>query len=825
MKKRIKELLEKMTLEEKVSMLSGIDFWRTKNVERLGIPSIKVTDGPHGDRISSDDNPNQTLPATCFPNGVGMAATWNTELIRRVGVTLGEETRARGCAILLGPCVNIHRSPLGGRNFESYSEDPYLSSQIAVAYIEGVQSRGVGVSVKHFALNNSEFQRMTISSEVSERAMREIYFPSFEKAVREAGAWTVMCSYNKVNGTYASENRRLLTEILKDEWGFEGFVVSDWFAVHSTVPAAGSGLDLEMPGPTRYFGDKLAEAVRSGEVDEKAIDDKVRRILGVMMKTGVFDEKPVVSAEVHDIPEHRRLTREVAEESMVLLKNENNILPLNKSTIRSMAVIGPNAAVARIEGGGSSAVEPYYAVSPLEGLQNKYQDKVKISYEPGCRNNVFTLPLDSEYVTCGENESTHGLLAEIFDNNDFSGSPVATRVDKTFKQLWISGTAPVPEIRSNDFSIRWRGIFTATEAGVYKFGLATNGWVRIHIDDKLVCSNWGDRTVVEFIPLEETVGEFAMEAGKIYPIAIEYCKNTYVPSPMRSVRIGCDLPLPPDLLERSANAAALSDVTVVFAGLTEEYESEGFDRKTMDLPVNQVELIKKVAGANPNTIVVLNNGSPVSMESWIDSVSAVVEAWFPGQECGNVIAGILSGEVNPSGKLPDTFPVRYEDNPAFGNYPGENGKLRYEEGIFVGYRHYDAEKIEPLFPFGYGLSYTSFEYSNLRVNPVKVKKGDRIIVSVDIKNTGETQGKEVVQLYVSDIESRVPRPPKELKGFRKVDLLPGEKKTVDFILEEEALSFYDPEIKQWVAEPGEFEIQVGSSSRDIRLKETFAFIP
>lgn len=655
--------------------------------------------------------------------------------------------------------------------------------------------------------------------------MREIYFPSFEKAVGEADTWLVMCSYNRLNGTYASENKWLLTDILKDEWGFQGFVISDWFAVHSTAPSANGGLDLEMPGPARYFGDELTRAVRSGEVDETTIDDKVRRILGVIIKTGALDEKPPVTGRISDIFEHSKLAREVAEESIVLLKNDNGILPLDIDALRSVAVIGPNAAVARIEGGGSSAVEPYYTVSPLKSLKNMCKGAVKLSYEPGCRNNIFTLPLGSEYVACGESGGEPGLTGEYFDNNDFSGSPVAARADTAFTFRWMSGTAPVPEIKHDDFSIRWKGIFKAPQTGRYKFGLATNGWGRIYIDNKPVCSNWGDRTVVEFIPLTETAGEFTMESGKTYHITIEYCKNTYVPYPMRTIRIGCDLPLPPDLLERAVAAASRSDAAVIFAGLTEEYESEGFDRKTMDLPPNQVELIKEVAGANPNTIVVLNNGSPVAMEDWIGSVPAVVEAWYPGQECGNAIASVLLGEVNPSGKLPDTFPRRYEDNPAYKNYPGKDGKVSYAEGIFVGYRHYDTNEIEPLSPFGHGLSYTSFEYGNLRINPIKGKKGDSINVSVDIKNIGKTQGKETVQLYIHDVKSRLPRPPKELKGFRKVALRPGETKTVDFTLDEEALSFYDPEIREWVAEPGQFEIQVGSSSRDIRAKDTFTLIP
>jgi beta-glucosidase len=666
MQKRIESLLKQMTLEEKVSLLAGVDFWRTCAIERLGIPSIKVTDGPHGARTIDETNNNVTIPATCFPNGVAMAATWNTDLINQVGSALGEEARARGCAILLGPCINIHRSPLGGRNFESYSEDPYLSSQMTVAIVKGIQSKKVSACVKHFALNNSEYQRMTISSEVDERTMREIYFPSFEKAVKEVGAWSVMCSYNKVNGTFASENHRLLTELLKDEWVFEGLVMSDWFATHTTVPSANAGLGLEMPGPARFFGEALVKAVNEGEVEIKSIDDKVRRILGVMLNTGALDGEISAADKNKEFPAHGKLAREVAEEAIVLLKNDKHLLPLEKNKIKTIAVIGPNAASASVQGGGSAQVRPYYKVAPLDAIKGLCGNSVKIDYEPGC------------------------------------------------------DTSPSP-----------------------------------------------------------------------------------------------------DLLERAVKAAANADVAIVCVGLNEKQESEGFDRKDMNLPPGQDELISRVAKANPNIIVVLNNGSPVAMP-WLDKVPAVLEAFYPGQECGNAIASILFGLVNPSGKLPDTFPRRLEDNPAFPNYPGANDKVVYGEGIFVGYRHYDAKKIEPLFPFGYGLSYTSFEYSGLKVSTAKAK--DKIKISINVKNTGKVAGKEVVQLYVSDIACSVPRPPKELKAFTKVALSPGETKKVEFTLTKEALSFYDVILKDWVAEPGDFEIQVGSSSRDIRAKGKFTLV-
>jgi beta-glucosidase len=726
--------------------------------------------------------------------------------------------------VILGPCVNIHRSPLGGRNFESFSEDPCLASEITGAYIKGVQSEGVGACVKHFALNNSEYQRMTISSEADERAIREIYFPSFEKAVKEAGTWAVMCSYNKVNGTYASENGWLLTEILKKEWGFKGPVVSDWFAAHSTVPAANSGLDLEMPGPARYFGEKLLKAVKRGEVGEKTIDDKVRRILTLIANYEAYDKKPTASGEITDIPEHRKLAREVAGESIVLLKNENGVLPLDAKAIRSIAAIGPNAAEARIEGGGSSEVQPFYKVSPLEGLRKKCGNGIKIDYEPGCTNNIFTLPLNPAYLTPEKDSKNAGLTGEYFDNNEMSGRPVSTSIDKDFKLRWFRNTSPVTGIKADILSLRWSGYLRAGDSGVYTFGLISGGRASIYVNNTPVVDTGGSIPSEEFGLRQEITGEITLEAGKTYPITIEFHTESRVKLATRSIRVGCNPPLPPDLPERAVKAAAGADAAIVFAGLSEEYESEGFDRDSFDLPDAQADLIKKVAGVNPNTIVVLNNGSPLGMAGWTENVPAVLEAWYPGQEGGNAIAGVLFGDTSPSGRLPDTFPKRLEDNPAFSNYPGENGRVRYGEGIFVGYRHYDMKEIEPMFPFGHGLGYTEFKYSGLTVSPQRVKRSENIRASVNITNTGGRAGKEVVQLYIRDSASKLPRPLKELKAFQKLDLAPGETKTATFVLNETDLSYYDPKAGGWVTEAGEFEIQIGSSSRDIRARATFTIL-
>ena len=828
MARNIEEMIDRMTLEEKVSLLAGVDKWYTRSIARLGIPSLRVTDGPHGARTVSDDDPTITLQATCFPTGSALGATWNTELIRRVGEAIGDETKARGCAIILGPCVNIHRSPLGGRNFESYSEDPHLAARIAVAYVDGVQSRNVGVSVKHYALNNQEFERFTISSEVDERTIREIYLPAFAAAVKEGRPWTVMCSYNRISGTYASENSYFLTDILKKEWGFDGFIISDWGAVHSTAPAANAGLDLEMPGPARFFNDALVDAVNNGEVSPEVIDDKVRRILKVIDRSGAFNKPIAIAGDTMDTPEHQHLAREAAQEAIVLLKNEGDFLPLDRDEIKSIAVIGPNADEARIQGGGSAAVNPFHAVTPLEGIRQKCGDSVEIHHEIGCRNNRLTLSLSTEYLRSSDGGNERGLTGEYFNNREMSGEPVLKRLDEKFRMM-LGGdsdfTIPGIDTDEGHFSIRWTGTFRAPHTGTYNFGLLVDGLGSVFINDELVVEKGQEKPSPQIISIgEESIGECNLEAGKSYDIRIEYISQPDFPGWIpRHVRLGCTPPLPTDSIKRAVDIAADADVALVFAGTNEEHETEGRDRPDMELPGAQVELIKAVAGANNNTVVVLDNGSPLAMIGWIDSVVAVVEAWFPGQECGNAIADVLFGDVNPSGKLPMTFPKKLEDNPAYGHYPGRNGRVEYAEGVFVGYRHYDTKNVEPLFPFGYGLSYTTFGYDNLEVPPEM--RGDQPIrITVDITNAGKMAGKEVVQLYIRDVDSSLERPLKELKGFQKVVLSEGKTKTVAFEIGIEDLSFYDPMKKRWIAEAGEFEVMVGSSSRDIRQHARFTLI-
>ncbi|HEY64224.1 MAG TPA: beta-glucosidase [Caldilineae bacterium] len=812
--KQIEEWLAQMTLEEKVAMTAGSDMWHSTGVERLGIPPFKVTDGPNGARGASWRG---AVTSACFPVGVALAATWNPELIYRVGVALGEEVKAKSAHILLAPTVNIHRSPLGGRNFECYSEDPYLTSRIAVAYIQGVQSQGVGACIKHFVCNDSEFERHTISSEVRERALREIYLPPFKAAVKEADVWAVMGAYNRLNGTYCCENRYLLSEILKGEWGFQGIVISDWGATKSTAASANAGLDLEMPGPARLMGPRLLQAVKDGQVSEEVIDDKVRRLLRIVLLSGVM-EHPEEPEKAIDKPEHRALIREVAGEGIVLLKNEGDLLPLDERKIKSVAVIGPNAKAARVMGGGSAKVTPHYVVSPLEGILSRCGDRIQVRYEQGCANYKRTPVLEAAWLTPAEGEGT-GLTCEYYNNPDLSGEPVATEMIRNLHFFWAGEVAP--GVDPNQFSARLHGTLTVPETGTYTFSLTSAGLSRLYIDGKEVVDNWTEQRPGEaFFGMgsEEKTGQMELTAGRAYEIKIEYSKRD--PGRPGGLTVGCLPPVAGDALERAVQLAAQSDVALVFVGTNDEWESEGYDRTDMELPGRQNELVERVVAANPNTVVILQSGAPVTMP-WLDEVPAVLEAWFSGQECGNAIADVLFGDVNPSGKLPTTFPKRLEDNPAYINYPGEKGQVFYGEGIFVGYRYYDKKKIEPLFPFGHGLSYTTFAYSNLRLSASEIDADGKLQVSVDVQNTGTRAGKEVVQLYVRDVEAGVMRPEKELKGFQKIALEPSETKTVTFTLDREALSYYDPVQKAWVAEAGEFEVLIGSSSRDIRLRGTF----
>ena len=818
---KIDFFLEQLTASEKIALLSGQNKWYTVPIERLGIPSIVMTDGPHGVRTEGHGMNRVVGTATAYPTGISMASTWNRDLIERVGVVLAEETRHLGCHILLGPCVNIVRSPLGGRNFETFAEDPYLAGQIGVAYVKGVQSQGIGVSVKHYAANNQEYERNRGNSVMDERTLREIYLPAFETIVKETNPWTVMCAYNRINGTYASENAFLLREILKDEWGFKGVVVSDWGAVHNIFTPVQAGLDLEMPGPARYFGQSLEAAVNNWQVDERWVDDAARRMLRIIFRAGVMTED-TLPAGSGDTPAHRALARELASESMVLLKNDTNLLPFDAKGIQKLGVIGLNANTV-VSGGGSSRVDPHHWVTPLAGIRAKFGEVMKIAYEPGYDNREIPLIIEKECFTHPDGV-TQGLHTELFSNLDFSGEPALTRVDGRIEAWWGGGGPATGVVDEKHFSIRWQGTFTPPETGETQFFLSNTGTARVWLDGELVLDNDVGIHQSSTIDWDEMVAKAAISLDKdrAYEITIEFVSGENNPFALINFTYIPALSVEGDLEMRAVDLAKDSDAVVIVAGLSDTYESEGHDRPHMNLPGGQMALIRAVAAVNPKTVVVVNAGAPVVMD-WVEDVPAVVLAYYPGQEGGHALADILFGDVNPSGKLTVSFPKRLEDNPAFINYPGWQD-VHYGEGIFVGYRYYDTKDVEPLFPFGHGLSYTSFIYRDLVV-PKEVAQGEECKISVVVENSGDVAGQEVVQLYIRDLESRLMRPSKELKAFEKVHLAPGTVKEVTFNLPLRAFSYYDPHQGGWVAEPGTFEVLVGSSSRDIRVQGTLELLP
>ncbi|MGE5315109.1 MAG: glycoside hydrolase family 3 C-terminal domain-containing protein [Acidobacteriota bacterium] len=794
--RRIEALVNALTLEEKVALLGGTGF-ATKPNARLGIPSIKMTDGPVGVRWDK---------STAYPVSAAMAASWDTALVHRIGVALAIDTKAHGRDMLLGPCVNINRVPQGGRNFESFSEDPYLASRMAVAYVKGVQSKKVITSTKHFACNNQEYERDFIDTRVDERTLHEIYLPAFKAAVEEADTWTIMAAYNKINGWHATEQQYLQNDVLKDQWKFQGFIVSDWGATHSTVNAANHGLDLEMPTGV-FFNAKLVDAVKQDSVKLSVIDDKVRRLLRVMMKAGLFEKHPATVTAVES--EQRKTALEAARASMVLLKNEGGVLPLNAAGLRRLAVIGPNAGIARTGGGGSSQVNPAVTISPLEALEKKL-GAARIVHARGALMEGDVSQIESSALSPAKGSAGgHGLKAEFFNNMNLAGTPVLTRTDAAINFMWDG--KPAPTVHADSFSVRWTGVLTPPVNGRYELQTSSDDGVRLYLDGKLVIDDWKDHG------MQSNSYRTDLEAGRQYEVRLEFYEN----GGSAGIRFGWTKP-GTNLLEEAVAAARNADAALVFVGTSPQIESEGFDRKSIELPEGQAELIEAVAKANPRTIVVMQNGAPVVMTSWEKSAPAVLEAWFGGQETGTAIAEILFGDVNPSGKLPSTFPKSWEDCPAYGNYPGANASVTYAEGLYVGYRHFDAKNIEPMYPFGHGLSYTTFTYGPCTVTPAGGPASSTFTVTARIANTGTRAGSEVVQLYIRPLHPSVDRPVKELKRFAKVALGPGEAKAVTLKLDASAFAFYDTASHAWKTEPGRYEILIGSSSRDIRSRQTIA---
>ena len=815
-------LLDQMTLDEKISLLSGRGMYDTQNIDRLNIPSLQLWDGPNGVRSNSGQ------PTTAFPVGIAMGATWNRSLIEELGTALGRECRSMGVEVLLGPTVNIIRTPLGGRNFEAYSEDPYLTGEIGVAFVRGLQGQHVGCSVKHYIANNQEKNRNSVSAEVSERTLREIYLPGYKKIVQEANPMTFMAAYNRINGVFASEHTYLIDDILRGVCGFQGVVLSDWGAVQSTVPSLTAGLDLEMPGPGNFYEKPLRKAVKNGDVSVELVDVSTLRMLELILKTSslnkdISDTTYALSAEM---TKNRVLARRVAEESIVLLKNEAGLLPINPDAVTSIAVVGPNADREISQGGGSARVTSQHNITPLDGIRSvstKYS--IPVSSHPGVENHPAVPLIEPALILPMEGSPEAGLKGEYYKSPNFSGSPYKTVTDKTLRIFGL--------VEGDDSfaSVRWSGVFTAPQTGEYKFSAnAGLGKAKIFLDGKKV--SFTDKTPPLFggrIP-GASIGSILLAEGN-HPIMVEYSARmnffmrlllklmmpgmSGILESFRLLEIGCRVP-EPDMniaVETAKNAAFV----IVVAGTPDNYETEGDDRPSMKLPGRQDEFIRAVLEANENSVVVINSGSPVEMP-WADDCRAIVQMWLPGQEGGSALANVLFGSVNPSGKVPVTFPKKLEDNPSFNNYPGDK-TVKYEEGLYIGYRHYDSSEIEPLFPFGHGLSYTHFDFDSLAA-PDSVKMGDEFQASLTVTNVGEVAGSEVVQLYIRDLVASVDRPYKELKGFNKVRLDPGESKRVTFSINKLDLSFYDTTSGAWVAETGEFKLLVGSSSKEIKSQKS-----
>ena len=811
----IDALLDAMTLPEQVALLAGADFWTTVPLPRLGVPAFKVTDGPNGARGGSFKG---GVTTACFPAGIGLAATWNIALIRQAGEALADEARLKGASVLLAPTVNLHRSTLNGRNFECYSEDPWLAGEIGVAYIRGVQNRGVAATIKHFVGNESEHQRMTISSRIGERALRELYLLPFEKAVKQAGVWAVMSAYNRINGCFAGDHAPLIDGVLRGEWGFDGLVMSDWMASLDTVKAAQAGLDLEMPGPTRCRGEQLVQAVEAGQVDAAAVRAAAGRVLRLAQRVGAFDAAGIPEERSADLPGHRQLIRRLGAEGCVLLKNDRALLPLAPARIaqpRTLALIGPNAQTARIMGGGSATVNALHRITPFEGVAAQCGTGTRLLHAVGADNHRWVPVL------------AQPMELAFFDGTDFSGPEVLRKTYPSSEQMWAG--AIEPGVNADAFSARASLSFIPDEDGDYRISLTSAGLCRCLLDGELLIDGWTHwqrgETYFTF-GCDEIVVTRRLKAGQRCDFRLEFSTATPEPVPVKALRLGVHLPRGPAALDEAVAVARAADVALVFVGLNAEFDNEGLDRRDMNLPHGQDELIRRVAEANPNTVVVLQTGAPVAMP-WLDQVPALLQAWYPGQECGHAIADVLFGAAEPGGRLPQTFPKRLADDPTFGDprrYPGVDGEVRYDEEVFIGYRHYESHGIEPLFAFGHGLSYTRFDYSDLRLSASVMAPGGHLELGVAVTNSGERSGQEVVQLYVADLAATVARPPQELKGFAKLELAPGQTGHVRFSLDMRSLAFFDERRAAWVAEAGEFEIRIGASSQDIRLSRRIVLV-
>jgi beta-glucosidase len=795
---RVDALLKQLSLDEKIDLIGGSDDFYIRQIKHIGLPALKMSDGPIGVRNYG--------PSTTF-GGIGLAATWDLDLAQRMGAVIGQDARARGVHFMLGPGVNISRSPLCGRNFEYFGEDPFLASRTAVAYILGMQSQGVSATIKHFMGNNQEFLRHDGDSIIDERTMREIYLPTFEAAVKEAHVGAIMDSYNLINGQHATQNGFLNNDVVKKEWGFEGIIVSDWDATYDGVAAANGGLDLEMPAGKFMNRATLLPAVKAGKVSEATIDDKVRRILRTAIRFGWLDrEQTDSSVPLYNVA-GGEVALEAARSSMVLLKNDGNLLPLDKTKIKTIAVIGPDAYPAPVVGGGSAGVRPFGAVSYLQGIADYLGSGATVYYARGVPSLGELADATAFSIDAAGKEP--GLKLEAFNNATLSGEPSVHRIDRHINADRSLGDG----VNQNEVSAQWSGYFTPSDPGEHLFfvqGPGEGGGYRLYLDDKLVIDTW------ELARAQVSQIRLPLAAGP-HKIRFEYTVHWSWGGPI--VRVG--IVRPEKVVSATAKAlASNADAVVLAAGFDPGSESEGADR-TFQLPPAQDELIEQISAANKNTIVVVTSGGAVDMNAWLDHVPALFESWYAGQAQGTALAQLLFGEYSPSGKLPVTFERRWEDNPAHDNYyrKGADRKIEYTEGLFIGYRHFDQAAVKPQFPFGYGLSYTTFAYKNLAVTPAAASGDQRVSVSFDVTNTGHRAAAEVAEVYVGEPHPIVPRPVKELKAFAKVQLNAGESRRVSLTLDRRAFAYYNIQKHDWTVEAADFNVYVGSSSAQIELTD------
>ena len=826
-----------MTIEEKALLTTGATMWSTNPIDRFDIPSVTVTDGPAGARGPITPGIGTQVATLCIPCGSALGATFDVSLLEELGVALGHQTRSKGARVLLAPTVNLHRSPLFGRAFECYSEDPLLSGKLAASFIRGAQSRGVATTVKHFVGNDAEFERMTINSVIDQRTLREVYLLPFEIAVREGGSLGIMTSYNRMNGVYCAENRELLQDILRDEWGFEGFVVTDWFAGFTTEGAANAGLDLEMPAPPRGYGKFLAEAVREGRVDEEDLNRAVRTLLSTFERLGALDDEPQAPMAI-DLPEHRQLARRAAAGSMVLLRNEKvkdqPLLPLQTNGLKTVAVIGPNAERTRIMGGGSAEVLPHHRTAIIDVLRERLGAKVSVRHEAGGNIDKTTPTVDPHMVR--RPDGTPGFEVIVFDGNADNNTEL-TRVHRPDGRILLvaRNDAGVP---TSSYHFNATGIITVETSGQYIVSLVEVSPCRLLLDGKLVVD--GASTIpprgqsffgmgsVELTAIVDLV------AGQPHQLVLECDASNKQWA--HGAQVGLQFVEQDDPVRRAVELAAECDIALVVVGTTDDWESEGHDRDTLELPGRQVELIRAVAAANQKTIVLVNTGAPVDM-SWANEVPSIMQIWFGGQEMGHAVVDVLLGEADPGGRLPTTIPERIEHTPAYGNFPGEHGQVRYGEGVFIGYRWYEARHLPVRFPFGHGLSYTTFEIGQPDCDDTEISSTQKVTIRIPVTNTGARIGTEVVQVYVASRNSSVQRPNKELKSFAKVNLKPGESTVVTIELSPRDFAFWNPgdiyrsvlrpqvtgesanvaldQRGSWQIDQGLYDIHIGTSSVNI----------